>query len=73
MLIIYLFQVKDLCLGIVCPTIRAMVSQIKTLQENAGPTPYLDQVETLIAGANEFKGVKLLNSPQIISSFQKGY
>ena len=49
------------------------MSQIKTLQEDTGLTPCLDQVETPITGANKFKGIKLPNSPQIISSFQKGY
>jgi len=49
------------------------VSQIKTLQEDTGLAPYLDQVETLITGVNKFKGIKLRNSPPIISSFQKGY
>ena len=37
--------------------IRGVVSQIKALQEDTGPTPYLDQFETLLAGAKEFKGV----------------
>ena len=44
---------KDLCLGIVYPMIKGFISQIKALQEDTGPTPYLDQVETLLAGAKE--------------------
>ena len=53
--------------------IRGVVSQIKALQEGTGPAPYQDQVETLLAGAKEFKGEKLYNSSQLIQSFQKGY
>lgn len=71
--IFQVFQKKDLALAIVYPALKGAQDKMKALLENSGPTPHIDEVKAVQDGAKIYKGIKLVNTPNLVQSYQNAY
>ena len=73
MYVLQIFQKRNLSLAIVNPAIRSVITHIQALLDGTGPTPYKDKVDKILEGEKEFQGVKVVNTPLLITSFKGAY